>query len=248
MVRDRVAGSHATRACATCLEQLFCAHGAMLFVADAPFTAATPAILAADLASFDGLLGRNCASGPFASRHKVEARARASALLQLLHSLLDVLTRVLTPADMPAHEPRWGVGFRVAAPRAAADANVVAPAVEAPAAAVDVEGLRGSLTQLLAQHRPALTRDMVVRLLSKCKGVASLKGRRTTALVDACDAASARLSVASSGGGTPRPGHEADAEACNHFWSVVDESLQLGRRFSVIRLIDLQQSATRRWT
>lgn len=214
-VREGVGGSHATRTCAICLEQLFCAYGVMLLVQEAPFQpGATPTALAADLAGFERLLSNHCAAGLFASRSKAAARVRAKAMLSLLGSFHALLERLLRPAAGAANAP---------------------PAPDA----AETDAIMAVATELwMKQH--ALTRPVLARLLSKCR-VPATRGRRATALLDACEARGRQA-------GSMQADAADAASACAHFFATVAEALQMGRRkFTIVRLIELQQSATRRW-
>ena len=243
MVRDGVAGSHATRTCAICLEQLLCAYGTMLFLQEDKLTDATPQVLATDLGVFQHLLVTHCAAGPFASRHKAAARVRASALLQLLGNLHALLERILSPG---------GAAFKRT------------HAAPGPSSTVDVEALVALATQLWARQ-PALTRDILGRLLGKCQ-VPQLRGKKGNALLDACEAGVKRAAAAkkerheqgrrASASGSKHqlaavPQDVAEAEecrACERFFNTVAEALRMGRKqFTVLRLLELQGSATRRW-
>lgn len=102
MVADGVAGTHATRTCAICLEQLLCTYLVLLLAQEAPFGAATPHVVAQDLRVFERLLHAHCPTGPFASRAKAGARVRASALLHLLASFGGLLARLLAPSLIDA--------------------------------------------------------------------------------------------------------------------------------------------------
>ena len=102
-----------------------------------------------------------------------------------------------------------------------------------------------------AQH-PALSRDILLRLLRKCTARRSLdktpvlRGPRAAAagVLDASEAATAqRLSSASS--------KDAEANhACAQLSTTIAEALQLhlGRKFSVVRLLETLGAGTRRWT
>ena len=167
LVRDGVAGSHATRTCAICLEQLYTAYGSMLFVQEHALTSTIPQMMAADIQVFEQLLNKHCAAGPFASRQKAVVKVRAASLIQLLRSLHGLLSLVLTP-------------------------SVEEAAAEKPGkhgSHVDVPGLQRFVTQLFAQQ-PALTKELLTRLLHKCsKGIKALHGRKGAALVEACELA-----------------------------------------------------------
>ena len=94
-----------------------------------------------------------------------------------------------------------------------------------------------------APQHPALSRDILLRLLRKCK-TPVLRGRRAAGVLDASEAATAqRLSSASS--------KDAEANhACAQLSTTIAEALQLhlGRKFSVVRLLETLGAGTRRWT
>lgn len=206
VVRDGVEGAHATRTSAICLEQLLGAYGTLLFVQSHALTAQTPAELSRDLAIFDALLEKHCATGPFASRHKAATKVRAAALLQLLARLQELLATVLCGFG---GEDGWSTD-----------------AVVAQAAA-------------LCAAQPGLTRELLARLLAKCR-VPQLRGRKAAAVLDACEAAAKRASVA-------QRADEESIAACGRFFATTAEAARLGpRRFSILKLLELQQSA-RRW-
>lgn len=243
----------------------------MLFLADVEdrryFTAETPPTLAADLAAFDGLLAKHCASGTFGSRQRAATRARAAALLALLGSLLALLECALTPgakaergeAPLPAVGV-FAVSSRGSRASAAGDAAPVFAKSERTSAAKDSGGDADELVAAAARLRvqqPALTRDLLARLLKKCSRAPLLKkASKCSAVLDASEAAvqaEAQRSRRSCGGGGASPGGspgEAAGEgaaACASFFNLVHEAVNLGGKFSVVRLLELQQSA-RRWT
>ena len=297
MVRDGVAGSHATRLCAITLELLLCTYGVMLLVQDAPLTVSTLALLSADLVILERLLSTHCAAGPFASRYKAATRVRANALLALLDSLRDLLAQALTPgaALSGAATPMLNAGkaiFRGGGAAAAAGGDgsgaggcgfsrtprqvgePAAPVAHAAAAAgaFDVESFVEFTVHLWAQQ-PLITREVLGRLIGKCgKTEPKLRGRRGTAVLDACEAGLARrrakevlgTSVASrskpaadavtpSLKPTPQDAEKDEAAgATERFWRAVAVGLQLrqqlgkSKRISVLQLLELSDSR-RRW-
>lgn len=226
VVRDGVASAHATRTCAVCLEQLFCAYGAMLFVAAPPLSAATPAAVARDLAVFGALLGEHCSSGPFASRDKAASRVRAAAVLSQLNALHGLLLTALCPAS--------------------------GAAVEADKVVECAAGLRTA--------KPALCRELLCRLLDKCR-VPKLRGAwRIGAALDTHEAAAAKQlqacagkslgTVVGGGAGGSFSSHKPEPEAGNaadHFFCFALAAVRLGKHFTAERLLELVCPATRRW-
>ena len=104
----------------------------------------------------------------FASRQKAVVKVRAASLIQLLRSLHHLLSLILTPSvEEAAAEQKPGKH----------------------GSHVDVPGLQRFVTQLFAQQ-PALTKELLTRLLHKCsKGIKALHGRKGAALVEACELA-----------------------------------------------------------
>jgi hypothetical protein len=243
----------------------------MLFVQEAPLTAATPPIMRADLQVFELLLGKHCAGGQFASRHKAVARMRVTGLIGLLNSLHALLARLLTPGDDGGNDGD-GAGDD-------GDGDGTAPPPKQPsggaAPAVDVEALSGFLTQLLAQQ-PAFSRDLLLRLLNKCKGVKVVHGRKGASLVDACAATAARRgsgatlppmpsfraensagglaegSTNSTRGRAMSAGYsdleaEESARVCARLFEAAAEAVAMGRKgFTVVRLLETL-GTTKRW-
>lgn len=236
MVRDGVAGSHATRTCAIVLEQLLLAYGTMLFVPDAPLTCNTPDTISADLAVFERLLNTHCDSGVFASRHKAATRVRAAALLQLLCSLQELLTEILTPA----------------ATSAAVDVDEVSALV------TQLMAQQPALTRELLTR--IFGRCKGVKAVLGRKGAALLEQAELAARRDLTPhAATNRASVrhdgdgASPGAGLGEASSSAEAGAadakrvCSLFFQTATAAVALGKKgFSVGRLIENLGSA-RRW-
>ena len=210
IVRDGVEGSHATRTCAICLEQLLSAYAVILFIQEHSLTAATPVVLAADLKVFEGLLSKHCASGPFASRHRAAAAFKAKALHRVLVHLCEMLETIFGSARSKADAP----------PEPATPEALLAAVVE------------------LRARQPALTREILLRLLRKCK-TAQLRGRRAASVLDASEA-SVRQAA-------PQD-HDA-MQACSNLCATIKEALQLklGQKFSMIRLLETLGTGTRRW-
>ena len=94
-----------------------------------------------------------------------------------------------------------------------------------------------------ASIRPSPATSSCAALLRKCK-TPVLRGRRAAGVLDASEAATAqRLSSASS--------KDAEANhACAQLSTTIAEALQLhlGRKFSVVRLLETLGAGTRRWT
>ena len=72
--------------------------------------------------------------------------------------------------------------------------------------------------------------------------MAGLRGRRLTSLLEASEVAARQAHAAAS------PREAEAATASSHFFGLVAEAIGLGRKFSMMRLLELQQSATRRWS
>ena len=89
---------------------------------------------------------------------------------------------------------------------------------------------------------PGLTRDVFARLLKKCRTVPSLRGRKLNSVLDASEAAARKAHAASS------PLSAEATAASSAFFGLVGEALLLGRKFTMMRLLELQGSATRRWS
>ena len=297
MVRDGVAGSHATRLCAITLELLLCTYGVMLLVQDAPLTPGTPALLSADLVILERLLATHCAAGPFASRIKAATRVRANALLALLGSLRDLLAQALTPgatatASMPnarevmvrggaagagGGDGGGGGGFSRTArqgmqPAASGGDSGGGGGGGCGGCAFDVDSFVEFTVQLWSQQ-PLVTREVLGRLIGKCgKAEPKLRGRKGTAVLDACEAVLARRRAKEVGGtsaaarsksaadpatpsskSTPQDAEKGEAAgATERFWRAVAVGLQLrqqlgkSNRISVLQLLELSDSR-RRW-
>ena len=190
--------------------------------------------LSAGLQVFDELLAKHCAAGPFASRDRAAARARVVALHRMLSSARELLAAVLCPsADAP---PNGAAGAEAVIVFAKSARKEAVPSSEAEEA--------GSLTAAATRFwrgEPGLTRDIFSRLLRKCK-VAGLRGRRLASVLETSEAAARQAHAAASA-------QEAEAaSASSHFFGLVSEAIGLGRKFSMMRLLELQQSATRRWS
>ena len=82
---------------------------------------------------------------------------------------------------------------------------------------------------------PGFSRELLLRLCSKCAGSELCKGRRRAALLDACDAAA----TGAWAGAVTRP---AEAESPLLFFARVTAALRMGRRFSVQRVLELRQA------
>ena len=233
MVRDGVGGSHATRTCAICIEQLLLAYGAMLFVQEAPLTCNTPHTIGTDLAVFERLLNAHCDSGPFASRNKASTRVRAATLLQLLCSLQELLTEILAPA----------------ANSTAVDVDDVSTLVSQLMA--QQPGLtRELLTRLFNKCKgvkPVLGRRGAALIEQ-----AELAARRDLAGGSTPRSAASRMSVRQdSGGGLAEAGEvgavDESKRVCALFFQTATSAVALGKKdFSVVRLIENLGSA-RRW-
>ncbi|KAL1508239.1 hypothetical protein AB1Y20_004356 [Prymnesium parvum] len=238
IVRNGVVSAHAVRMSAIVLEQLYIAYGVMLFVGQAQFTSNTVSVLQKDLDVFAALLEKHCAAGPFASRHKAQSRLRAEWMLSLLRMLQELLDPLL---------------------RAPSESMFATDAEE-------YDGL-GSLIVQVCSHAPDISRAVLLRLLSRCRlpGIpGGVLNRRRAAVVDGHERAMASPSTGSSmcSHGTPqrrgnecgavmRRGSDANLGVSDSlseppsFFATVDEALQLGRRFSICRLLELQHSGKR---
>ena len=96
-------------------------------------------------------------------------------------------------------------------------------------------------TSRLWAAQPVLERELLSRLLAKCRGVASLRGRRVASVLDAAEATCPR-----NGRSTMATAEEEAAAACAHFVEVVQQAMQVPRgKFSIARLLDLQQAGAR---
>ena len=203
----------------------------MLFVGQVPFTADTASVLRRDLDVFAALLERHCAPGVFASRHKAHARRRAEWVLALLHKLHELLDTLLRP-----------------------------PTASGAAEEAEERDRLGTLVVQLCAHAANLSRAVLLRLLDRCQRRdlrgAALNKRRAGALAGH-DRAIAQPSSSSPLHSLPHKhstfaplggdggGSEGPLEP-PRFCATVEEALQLGRRFSMWRLLELQHSATRK--
>lgn len=79
------------------------------------------------------------------------------------------------------------------------------------------------------------SRELLLRLCSKCAGSEFCKGKRRAALLDACDAAAAGAWA----GTVTRP---AEADSPLLFFARVTAALRMGRRFGVKRVLELRQA------
>ena len=92
-----------------------------------------------------------------------------------------------------------------------------------------------TLTVTLRRLDPGFSRELLLRLCSKCAGSELCKGRRRAALLDACDAAA----TGAWAGSVTRP---AEAESPLLFFARVTAALRMGCRFSVQRVLELRQA------
>lgn len=238
IVHSRVVSQLAVRLSAIVLEQLYISYGVMLFVGQRPFTTDTPAVLKQDLEIFGGLLPKHCSTGPFASRNKAQARLRAEWLLSVLRKIGELLQQLLLPPST--------------------------------AETSQADGERDTLGELAFQlciQAPSCTRNVLVRLLTRCQR-AELRGSRFSKRRASVLYAHERASVgfppshkrSSSIRRASRDGNVRLTNSMNrdsnvganetlkeppNFFATVEQALQLGRRFSIRRLLELQHSASR---
>ena len=168
----------------------------------------------------------------------------------MLHDILSLLETILTPGqstERPKDAATPPVAVFTISNRARRDSGDPADSLDRKADSSKIAEADEVVAAAarLRNEQPSLTRDVLARLLKKCAKAPAMRSRKLPAVLEASETATVAAT-------RPR-GHSGsvqDAEgpaACAHFFALVAEALQLGRQFSMVRLLELQQSA-RRWS